>query len=71
MVYPTEKWIPSDISVGSKHGGNTVYFKHATLLLQLTCPVNIVCRLQDRYIFKALAVTILVLHVRDICQLKT
>ena len=36
-----EKWIPSDMSGGSKFGwSNTVYSKHATLLLQRTCPVT-------------------------------
>ena len=40
-VYPYEKWIPSDMSRGSKCGwSNTVYLKHATLLLQLTCLVT-------------------------------
>jgi hypothetical protein len=40
-VYPLEKWIPSDMSRGSKCGwSNTVYLKHAALLLQLTCTVT-------------------------------
>jgi hypothetical protein len=70
MVYPLERWIPSDISACSKHYGNTVYFKYATFLLQLTCPVNVVFRLQDRYIFKTVAFTILVLHAQDITSSK-
>jgi hypothetical protein len=41
------------------------YFVTATYL---SC--YIVYKLQDRYIFKALAVTIPVLHVQDIYQLK-
>ena len=41
------------------------YFVTATYLSRYT-----VCKLQDRHIIKALAVTIIVLHVQDICQLR-